>query len=210
VLAEPKSSIPEPPYVRTMGRISDRRIALIDRLRSEAVQRLQLQPGHRVIDAGCGNGASFPNLLKQVGASGEVVGIEISAAMAERARRHIQANSWLNVEVIVESAERAVLNGAFDALLLFGAHEILTSAGRLDHLLAYLKDEARVAAFGAKLTPPPLGWLFNPFFGLASKHWLPNSPPIDTQPWRLLAERLAQIKVEQRLGGLMYLVSGKT
>lgn len=201
--------IPEPPYVRTMGWISDRRIGVIDRLRSEAVQRLQLQPGNRVIDAGCGNGASFPYLLNQVGPTGEVVGIEISGSMAERAQRHIHENGWLNVEVIVASAERAVLNGAFDALLLFGAHEILTSARRLDHLLAHLSDGAWVVAFGAKLTPPPLGWLFNPFFHLVSKKWLPNSPPIDTQPWRLLAQRLAQIRVEQRVGGVMYLVSGR-
>ena len=206
---DPNSSNPEPPYFRTMGRISDRRIGVIDRLRAEAIQRLQLQPGNRVIDAGCGNGASFPYLLNQVGPSGEVVGIEISSSMAERAGRHIQENGWKNVEVIVESAETAVLNGAFDALLLFAAHEILTSERMLDHLLPYLRDQARVAAFGAKLTPPPLGWLFNPFFRLVSTKWLPNSTPIDTQPWRLLSKRLAQIRVEQRLGGLMYLVSGR-
>ena len=206
----PHSSIPEPPYVRTMGRISDRRIAAIDRLRYEAVQRLQLQPGDGVIDAGCGNGGSFPYLLSQVGPSGRVMGIEISAAMAERAGRRIRDNGWKNVQLIVESAERAVLNGRFDGLLLFAAHEILTSTPMLDHLLAYLRDGARVVAFGAKLTPPPLGWLFNPFFRLVSKQWLPHSPPIDTQPWRLLSGRLAQIRVEQRLGGLLYLVSGKT
>jgi ubiquinone/menaquinone biosynthesis C-methylase UbiE len=203
------SFIPEPPYVPTMGRISDRHIAVIDQLRSEAVQRLQLQPGNRVIDAGCGNGASFPYLLNQVGPSGEVVGIEISSSMAERARRHIQEKGWMNVEVIVESAETAGLNGEFDALLLFAAHEILTSSRMLDHLFAHLSEQARVAAFGAKLTPPPLGWLLNPFFRLVSKKWLPNSSPIDTQPWRLLAKRLAHIRVEQRMGGVMYLVSGR-
>ena len=205
---DPNSLNPEPPYVRTMGRISDRRIAVIDRLRAEAVQRLQLQPGNRAIDAGCGNGASFPYLLNQVGPSGRVVGIEISTSMAERARRHIQANGWKNVELIVESAETAVLNGEFDALLLFAAHEILTSSRTLDHLFAHLRDRSRVAAFGAKLNPPPLGCLFNPFFRLVSKKWLPNSSPIDTQPWRLLAKRITQIRVEQRLGGVMYLVSG--
>jgi len=200
---------PEPPYVHSMGNISDRHIAVIDRLRYEAVQRLHLQPGDRVIDAGCGNGGSFPFLVNQVGPSGDVVGIEISSAMAQRARQHIHEHEWKNVAVIEGSAEIAVLNGEFDALLLFAAHEILTSAAMLDHLFAHLKDDARVASFGAKLTPPPLGWLFNPFFRLISRKWLPNSTPIDTQPWRLLSPRLAQIKVEQRIGGVMYLVSGQ-
>lgn len=206
---DPNSSIPDQPYVRTMGRIVDRRIAVIDQLRSEAVQRLQLQPGNRVIDAGCGNGASFPYLINQVGPTGEVVGIEISSSMAERARRNIQAKGWMNVEIIEESAETAVLNEEFDALLLFAAHEILTSSRMLDRLFAHLRDGARVAAFGAKLASPPLGWLLNPFFHLVSKKWLPNSTPIDAQPWRLLSERLTQIRVEQRIGGVMYLVSGQ-
>ena len=94
--------IPEPPYIRTMGLISDRQITMIDRLRFEAVQRLQLQPGNRIIDAGCGNGGSFPYLLNQVGPSGEVVGIEISPFMAGNARRHIQENGWKNVALIVD------------------------------------------------------------------------------------------------------------
>lgn len=200
---------PEPPYVRTMGNIADRRIGVINRLRTEAVQRLRLQPGDRVIDAGCGNGGSFPFLLGQVGSAGEVVGIEISPAMVQRARSHIQEHDWKNVSVIEASAENAALSGEFDALLLFAAHEILTSPAMLDHLFAHLKDGARAAAFGAKLAPPPLGWLVNPFFRRISRKWLPHSTPIDTQPWRLLSARLSQVKVEQRLGGAMYLVSGQ-
>jgi hypothetical protein len=138
-----------------------------------------------------------------------VVGIEISDSMAVRANRRIQENGWMNVKVIAESAETAGLNGEFDALLLFAAHEILTSNRMLDHLLAHLRDNGWVAATGAKLVPPPLGWLFNPFFRRVSRKWLPNSSPIDTQPWRLLSSRLGQIMVEQRIGGLMYLVSGQ-
>lgn len=205
----PKAKNPhEPPYVDIMGAISDRRIPVIERLRAEAVLRLRLQQGDRVIDAGCGNGGSFPHLLNQIGPSGEVVGIEISAAMAERARNHIQENGWKNVKLIVSSAETAELSGEFDALLLFGAHEILTSPSMLDNLFAHLRENARVVTFGAKLIPPPMGWLTNPFFRRISRKWLPGSPPIDTQPWRLLTTRLTEIKVESRLGGVMYLVSG--
>lgn len=201
-------SNPEPPYVRIMGQISDRRIPTIDRLRAQAVRRLQLQPGSRVIDAGCGNGGSFPFLVEQVGPAGEVVGIEISHEMVERARRHIQANGWRNISVVEDSAQTAPLSGMFDALLLFAAHEISTSPAMLDHLLPCLKDGARVAAFGAKLTPPPLGWITNPFFRMISKRWLPGSIPIDTRPWQTLADRLDQVQIETRMGGAMYLVSG--
>jgi ubiquinone/menaquinone biosynthesis C-methylase UbiE len=178
-------------------------------LRSEAVGRLNLKPGDRVFDAGCGNGGSFPFLLERVGPTGEVVGIEVSTEMASRARAHIRENGWHNVSVIEAPAQSAPLEGYFDALLLFAAHEILTSSVALDNLFAHLKSQGCVAAFGAKLTAPPIGWLTNPFFRMISKRWLPISPPIDTQPWRLLEGRLVQLRVEPRIGGVMYLVSGK-
>lgn len=179
---------PEPPYIRTMGKISDQRIPPIDRLRVQAVQQLQLQPGSRVIDAGCGNGGSFPFLLEHIGPAGEVVGIEISSEMAKRARQHIQENGWRNIILIEDSAQTAPLSGLFDALLLFAAHEIITSPEMLDHLLPCLKDGARVVAFGARLAPLPLGWFTNPFFRMISKKWHPtrsrsiHSPGASWQP----------------------------
>jgi hypothetical protein len=42
--------------------------------------------------------------------------------------------------------------GKFDGLLLFAAHEVLTSPEALDHLLAHLKKGGRIVAFGAKLS----------------------------------------------------------
>lgn len=192
-----------------MGRISDQRISAINLRRREAIQRLGLNPGDRVIDAGCGNGGSFPFLLEQVGPTGEVVGIEISPEMVGRAVEHTRENRWHNVHVLETPAETAPLEGEFDALLLFAAHEVLTSVVALDHLFSRLKTNGGVAAFGAKLTAPPLGWLANPFFRMISKRWLPLSPPIDTQPWRLLDGRLGHIRIESRLGGIFYIVSGR-
>lgn len=200
---------PDTPYAHLMARITERRIAVLDQLRRGATHLLDLQPGDRVIDAGCGTGASFPYLLDQVGSSGEVVGVEINPYLVEKARTKIQENGWKNVQVVEAAAQTASLSGEFDGLLLFATQEILTSSEALDCLLPYLKDRARVVAFGARQVRPPLGWLFNPLFRLASEKWLPNAAPIDTQPWRLLMDRLTEIRVGLRLGGLVYLVWGR-
>jgi demethylmenaquinone methyltransferase/2-methoxy-6-polyprenyl-1,4-benzoquinol methylase len=199
-----------PPYARFGSYVADHSDLVWRRLRMEAIDHLQLEPGDRVLDVGCGTGTSFPYLLKKVGDSGEVVGVEISPYMTRKARARIEQNGWRNVHVVESPAQTAELTGTFDGLLMFATHEVLTSTQALDNMLSYLKENARVVTFGAKRTHTRLGWIFNPLLGIASKKLLPFSAPIDSQTWRLLEERLEQLAIEERLGGLMYLVWGST
>jgi len=125
-------------------------------LRQRAVRRLQLHPGDRVIDAGCGPGGSFPLLVDAVTQSGVVVGVEISPDMALTAKKRVEKNGWTNVEVIVGDAKKVELQGTFDALLLLGAPDVYASPAALANLAPYLKRDARIVAFGAKL--PIAAW----------------------------------------------------
>jgi protein-L-isoaspartate O-methyltransferase len=67
------------------------------------------------------------------------VGVEISPNMAASAKKRIEQEEWNNVRVAVGPAQTTPLPGTFDGLLLFAAHEVLTSPEALDHLLAHLK-----------------------------------------------------------------------
>jgi cyclopropane fatty-acyl-phospholipid synthase-like methyltransferase len=122
--------------------------SFIHPIRQQAVRHLELKQGDRVLDVGCGTGTSFPYLVQAVGNSGEVVGVEISPAMAVEARKRVANNGWNNVRVLQESAQTVKLAGRFDGLLLFGVQEVVTSPSALDHLLSYLKDRARIVTFG--------------------------------------------------------------
>ena len=55
----------------------------VKHLRARAVEKLRLRPGDRVLDLGCGPGASFPYLHESVTESGVVVGVEISPEFQE-------------------------------------------------------------------------------------------------------------------------------
>ncbi|MBC2864434.1 class I SAM-dependent methyltransferase [Streptomyces mexicanus] len=52
-----------------------------------AVAALGLHPGDRVLDAGCGTGRALPALRAAVGATGVVVGVDLTPAMLQAAVR---------------------------------------------------------------------------------------------------------------------------
>lgn len=198
-----------PPYTWLLTRWPNFMASFTRPLRQEAVQRLALRKGDRVLDVGCGSGMSFPYLVHAVGNLGEVVGVEISPDSAGQARKRVETNGWSNIHVLVDAAQSVKLTGRFDGVLLFAAHEVLTSPLALDHLLPYLQEDARVVAFGAKYSSARTGALFNPLLGFMTRHLLPSSSaPIDEQPWRFLEERIGTLHKAERVHGFMYLVWG--
>ena len=87
--------------------------------RVASVAGLGLRPGDRVLDVGCGTGLNFALLVAAVGGSGEVVGVDASAAMLHQARRRIARRSWGNVSVLSGDAAAlgSLVTGPFDAIL---------------------------------------------------------------------------------------------
>lgn len=60
---------------------------LFDEFRRRAIAELDLEPGHRLFISGVGTGLDFPHLPPGI----EVVGVDITPAMLDRARRRAQA-----------------------------------------------------------------------------------------------------------------------
>ena len=208
----PQADVPPadlPRYTWLLSRYPNFLASFIRPLREVAVRRLYLEPGSRVLDVGCGTGSSFPFLVQAVGPDGEVVGVEISPDLAGIARKRIEQERWNNVHVAVGPAQTIAVPGTFDGLLLFAAHEVLTSPEALDHLLAHLNQGGRIVAFGAKLSSSRRGRLLNPLLRLLTHSLLPaSSAPVDARPWRFLEDRTGKLHVEVRVAGLLYLVWG--
>jgi SAM-dependent methyltransferase len=61
-----------------------------------AVERAAPQAAERVLDVGCGCGASTLELGRRVGSSGAVLGVDISAPMLARARERAAAMRWVS------------------------------------------------------------------------------------------------------------------
>jgi len=200
-----------PPYgrlARVVRPFADFDPSFIKPVRQKAVELLDLKEGDRVLDVGCGLGGSFPYLVRAVGQSGQVVGVEISAEMSINARRRSEKNGCRNVEVIEAAAQEVHLTGTFDGLLMFAAADVYASEEALENLFPHLNEKARVAAFGAKLSSSRLGKILNPFLRMLFNLSFSTTPRPDYEPWRILAKRVEKLNVEEYFLGLMFLTSG--
>ena len=87
-------------------------------LARDLVARAAVRAGERVLDVGAGRGAVVIAAASAVGASGHVVGIDLSAKMAELTQAEVGARGLANVTVAQGDAERPdFANASFDAVL---------------------------------------------------------------------------------------------
>jgi ubiquinone/menaquinone biosynthesis C-methylase UbiE len=77
---------------------------------------LQLRPGDRVLDVGCGTGIHLPVLREAVGVEGQVLALDFSPRMVAKAAA--RAARWENVEVRQADVTSVELEpGGYDAVL---------------------------------------------------------------------------------------------
>jgi demethylmenaquinone methyltransferase / 2-methoxy-6-polyprenyl-1,4-benzoquinol methylase len=111
---------------------------LDQRWRRETVKAV-VRPGDRVLDACCGTGDLAVAALKA--GAGEVVGLDFSPRMLERARSKQQTVTWIEGDVL------ALLfpDGDFDAATVgFGVRNVADLPGALGELRRVLRPQGRV------------------------------------------------------------------
>ncbi|MEO6882213.1 MAG: methyltransferase domain-containing protein [Mycobacteriaceae bacterium] len=178
--------------------------------RVAGVAALQLQPGQRVLDLGCGTGLNFPLLLEGVAGRtdrGAVVGIDTSDAMLTRARDKVSQHGWAGVQLVHADtvSGAAELTGPFDAALFTYALSVIG-----DWQAAWAAALERVRPGGRMLVVDmalPVGrWrVLSPLARLAC---LTGGSDPHRHPWTLAERDLRDVTHQVLRGGHVHVVSG--
>jgi ubiquinone/menaquinone biosynthesis C-methylase UbiE len=81
------------------------------------IEKLQIRKGMNILDLGCGTGKGCIDIASKLEGTGKVVGVDLSSEMIERAKQHLSATSFTNMEFKVGSAGSLDYNGDFDYVL---------------------------------------------------------------------------------------------
>jgi demethylmenaquinone methyltransferase/2-methoxy-6-polyprenyl-1,4-benzoquinol methylase len=176
-------------------------------IRERTIAALQLQPGQRVLDVGCGTGLSLALLRAAVGPDGMVFGCDQSPEMLAIAQQRQIDAGWSNVRLMQSAAQQVELPEAVDALLFHYTHDVLRSPAALARLLACARPQARVAIAGVKYFP---GWLAPLNLWVYLKNYGYNGAPGElATPWDRILPLLDDWQMAPTQFGMGYIGSGR-
>jgi len=196
-------------YDRFAGLIGlfDRLLFLPPHLRGRAVARLNLKPGERVLEIGCGTGRNFPFLRKSVGPTGTVYGVDLSSGMLRWARERCQREGWTNVELTQCDAVEYIPCEPLDGIMFGLCYNTMPHhLAVLRHAWKHLRPGGRIVIMDGKLPYGRGGKLALPFGLWLMKHTLLGNPLI--QAWTDLAAIADAFEMEEFLFGSWYVCWG--
>ncbi len=153
-------------------------------MRENAIDRLGLQPGDRVLDIGCGPGVNLERLRADVGPTGKVYAVDYSPEMVTKARERVDRHSWENVEVVRADATRFDADERFDAAIASLSLSVMPDVHRtvenIDRLLApgaaFVVFDIRPFPDGPARILNPLLWRFLRWYA----NWNPDDDVLET------------------------------
>ncbi len=138
----------------------------LDMLHSEVTSLLlaeaALRPGMKVLDIGCGAGASSFDAARAVGPDGQVTGADISAVLLDRARQRKAAEGAQTTRFVLADAQDADLGGPWDlAISRFGVMFFADPVAAFANIRRHLVPGARFV-FAAWSRPERNPWFHVP------------------------------------------------
>jgi SAM-dependent methyltransferase len=167
------------------------------------IDRAKPRAGERVIDIGCGSGATTIAFAHEVGPSGHVLGVDVSGPMLERARQSAPKGAAIDF-VLADATIYPFEPASFDLLASrFGVMFFADPAKSFANIRKALRPSGRLT-FACWREPRENPWMMAPLQAVY-KHVpkLPQQGPEDPGPFAFASEtRVHRILGEAGFGGI--------
>lgn len=177
--------------------------------RKKAISQLRLKPGDTAVEIGCGTGLNFKYVEQFIGASGNLIGVDITEAMLVEAESRVINNGWENVRLIQSDAVKfpfpANVNGVYStfALTLVPEYErIIARASRA------LVDGGRMVILDLKKPEQWPDWSVR--LGVTiTKPFGVSVDLAERKPWEVMHSYFRSVTVTDLYGGFVYIAVGE-
>jgi ubiquinone/menaquinone biosynthesis C-methylase UbiE len=172
-----------------------------DAVRKNFVELLQVQPGQKILEVGCGTGKDSVLIAKALNGTGELFLHELSSGMLKLCRKRLDAEG-LSAEYLLGNASYLPFpDGYFDAVFHFGGINTFNEKQRaLDELTRVTRVGGAVVV-GDESVPP---WLREKQFGqvlMKANPLYKYEPPLS-----LLPACARNVSVRWMLGNAFYII----
>jgi ubiquinone/menaquinone biosynthesis C-methylase UbiE len=176
-------------------------------LRERAAAHLDVRPGDRVLEIGCGTGRNFSFLREAVGPTGKVYGVDLSAGMLRKARALCEREQWTNVELTQCDAAEYIPSEPLDGIIFGLSYNTMPHhLAVLRHAWRQLRPGGRIVIMDGKLPSGLCGKLALPFGLWLMRHTMLGNPFIE--PWNDLAALADDFEMEEFVLGSWYVCWG--
>jgi SAM-dependent methyltransferase len=157
-----------------------------EKLRESLIEKLNIQTGQNILVTGIGSGHDLPFIIKKLGASGSIFGVEISEFMLEYCAIDFLDNKFKNkINIHLSCCDATTLpfqDKIFDAAYHFGGINLFSSIkSGIEEMVRVVKPGGKVLIADEGIAP----WLKNSDIGmmLIRNNPLMNfSPPLELIP----------------------------
>ncbi len=105
-------------YNAAADHFDDEPLGFWARIGRRTIERLELPPGARVLDVGCGTGASALPAAEKIGPRGHVIAVDLAERLLEIARHKAERHGFKNMEFAIADMEQlGYPDNHFDAVL---------------------------------------------------------------------------------------------